>query len=111
MALNGKTSLRVNYKLEEKIFGVTMAGKRSLRKAILYTYPSSFRTNEVALRNRLLFFFDEFNKCVACLRDKLRPINTLEFSPNRVNFKALTLPTSHPSVQPIPVANRRQHRH
>lgn len=55
MALKGKTSLRVNYKLEEKIFDVTMAGKRSFRKAILYTYPSSFRTNEVALRNRLFF--------------------------------------------------------
>lgn len=78
-----------------------MAGKRSLRKAILYTYPSSFLTNEVALRNRL-FLLDEFNKCVACLRDKLRPINTLEFSPNRVNFKALTLPILQSNPYPWP---------
>jgi len=78
-----------------------MASKRRSSKAILN--PNSFCGNEeVTLRNRDSLLFDEFNKCVASLRDRLRPSNTSEFSPSRVNFKALTLSILQPNPYPWP---------
>lgn len=86
-----------------------MASKRRLSKTILN--PNSLCANEeVGIRNRVFFLFNEFNKCVAFLRDGL--------TETQQHFRILiesrqfqSTDAFHPSAQPVPVANRRQHQH
>lgn len=79
-----------------------MASKRRLSKTILN--PNSLCANEeVAIRNRVFFLFNEFNKCVAFLRDGLTETQQhFRILIESRHFKALTLSILQPNPYPWP---------